>query len=71
MEITKTFDENLKQRFANTFKFSNHDINNSDINVVARWCLTIRINGWLGKTSLPEKEDFYCNLNMEDITDAD
>ena len=20
---------------------------------------------------LPEKEDFYCNLNMEDITDAD
>ena len=45
MEITKTFDENLKQRFADTFKFSNHDINNSDINVVARWCLTIRING--------------------------
>ena len=23
------------------------------------------------ETSLPEKEDFYCNLNMEDITDAD
>ena len=23
------------------------------------------------KTSLPEKEDFYSHLNMEDITDAD
>ena len=22
-------------------------------------------------TSLPEKEDFYCHLNMEDITNAD
>ena len=23
------------------------------------------------ETSLPEKEDFYSHLNMEDITDAD
>ena len=23
------------------------------------------------KTSLPEKEDFYSHLNMEDVTDAD
>ena len=23
------------------------------------------------KTSLPKKEEFYSNLNMEDITDAD
>ena len=23
------------------------------------------------ETSLPEKEDFYCHLNIEDITDAD
>ena len=23
------------------------------------------------ETSLPEKEDFYCHLNMADITDAD
>ena len=29
---------------------------------------------WLGnfnKTSLPEKEDFYSNFNIKDITDAD
>ena len=25
----------------------------------------------ISETSLPEKEDFYCHLNMEDITDAD
>ena len=25
----------------------------------------------LNKTTLPEKEEFYSNLNMEDITDTD
>ena len=31
------------------------------------------IDDWkkLGETSSPKKEDFYSNLNMEDITDAD
>ena len=31
------------------------------------------MNGWekLSETSLPKKEDFFGNLNMEDITDAD
>ena len=31
------------------------------------------MNDWekFGETSLPEKEDFYSHLNMEDITDAD
>ena len=31
------------------------------------------INDWekFNETSLPEKSDFYRNLNMEDITDAD
>ena len=27
--------------------------------------------GKIKETSLPEKEDFYSHLNMEDITDAD
>ena len=27
--------------------------------------------GKFNETSLPEKEDFYCHLNMEDITDAE
>ena len=31
------------------------------------------IDDWekFNDTSLPEKEDFYSNLNMEDISDAD
>ena len=31
------------------------------------------IDDWkkLNETSLPEKEDFYCHLNVEDIADAD
>ena len=31
------------------------------------------INDWekFNETSLPEKEDFYSHLNMEDIIDAD
>ena len=31
----------------------------------------ILMNIWMVETSLPEKEDFYNHLNMEDITDAD
>ena len=27
--------------------------------------------GRFDETSLPNKEDFYCSLNMEDITDID
>ena len=26
---------------------------------------------WMNETSLPQKEEFYSNLNMEDITDVD
>ena len=31
------------------------------------------MNNWekFKETSLPKKEDFYVNLNMEDITDSD
>ena len=31
------------------------------------WMIGKRFN----ETTLPEKEEFYSNLNMEDITDAD
>ena len=39
----KNFDENLERRFANTYKFSNHDINKFFF--VAKRCLPIRLNG--------------------------
>ena len=69
----KQFDENLKMQFVNTYKFFNHKIN--------KFILLLRKNvypyqymdGWekFNETSLPEKEDFYSHLNMEDITDVD
>ena len=66
-------DEELIKRFKNTFKFSNIDIN--------KFILLLRkgvypyeyINDWenFNETNLPEKEELYSNLIMEDITDAD
>ena len=37
------------------------------------WNPSEYIGDWekFNKTSLPEKEDFYCHLSMEYITDAD
>ena len=57
----------------NTFKFSDNDIN--------KYILLLRkgsypyefMDDWkkFNETTLPEKEEFYSNLNMEDITDPD
>ena len=65
-------DEKLKKRFKNTFKFSNNDTN--------KFILLLSKGAYpyenmderekFNKTSLAEKEEFYSNLNMEDITDA-
>ena len=67
------FDEKLKERFFNTYKFSNHD--NNKINLLLRKGVYPYeyMDDWekFNETSLPEKEDFYSHLNMEDITDAD
>ena len=66
-------DEELKKRFKNTIKFFNNDVN--------KFILLLRkviypyeyMDEWekFNETSLPEKEEFFSNLNMEDITDAD
>ena len=64
-------EEEFKNRFKKTFKFSNNEING--------FILLLRkdayefMDDWekTNKTLLPEKEDFYSNLNMEDITDSD
>ena len=67
------FDEKLKERFFNTYKFSNHD-NNKFILLLQKGVYPYEyMDDWekFNETSLPEKEDFYSHLNMEDITDAD
>ena len=70
-DYSNKIDEELKKRFKNTFKFSNNDINT--------FILLLRKGVYpyeyiderekFNETSLPEKEEFYRNLNMEDITD--
>ena len=72
-EYSTKLDEKLKKRFNNTFKFSNNDVN--------KFILLLRkfvypyedIDDWekSNETVSPEKEEFYSNLNMEDISDAD
>ena len=69
----KNFNKELIQRFANTYKFCNGNLN--------KFILLLRkgvypyeyMDSWqrFGETSLPDKEAFYSNLNMEDITDVD
>ena len=68
----KHFTKYLIKRFANTHEFYDGNTN--------KFCLMLRkgvnlyeyMDSWkrFDEASLPEKEDYYSNLNMEDITDA-
>ena len=69
----KDFNKELINRFSSTYKFCNGDIN--------KFILLLRkgvypyeyMSSWerSDEISLPDKEAFYRNLNMEDITDVD
>ena len=69
----KGFNKELIQRFSNIYEFCNGDLN--------KFILLLRkgvypyghIDSWerFNEASLPDKEAFYSNLNMEDITDVD
>ena len=69
----KKLNEELKNKFKNIFKFSNNDI--------IAFILLIRKGVYLyeymddsekfNETTLPEKKEFYGNLNLEEITDED
>ena len=60
-------------KFKNSFKFSNNDI--KKFIFLLRKCLYPfdYMDDWekFNETTLPEKEGFCSNLNMEEITDAD
>ena len=71
----KKKDENLKKHRFNTYKFFNHDSNKFIL-----FFLFLRkgnpykyMDAWekFNEIALPEKEDFYWHLNMEDICDED
>ena len=66
------FDEKLKERFFNTHKYSNPG-NNKFLSLLWKGVYLYEyMNDWekFKEKLLPEKEDFYSHLNMEDITDA-
>ena len=67
----RKFDKILKDLFFNTYKFSNH--NNKFILLLQKGVYPNEYMDDWGKfnETLPEKEDFYSHLNVEDITDAD
>ena len=69
----KKFNKNLIKRFKSMYEFCNKDLN--------KFILLLRkgvysyeyMDSWerFNETSLPSKEDFYSNLNMENIDDID
>ena len=69
----KKINKELIKRFASTYSFCNNDLN--------KFILLLRkgvypyeyMDNWerFNETSLPSKESFYSNLNMEDIDDID
>ena len=69
----KKFNKDLIKKFKNTYSFCNNDLN--------KFILLLRkgvypyeyMDSWerFNETSLPSKNGFYSNLNMEDIDDID
>ena len=72
-DYSNKLDEELKKRFNNTYKFSNNDVNKFILSLKKVVYPYEYMGEWekFNETTLPEKEEFYSNLNMEDITDAD
>ena len=72
-DYSNKIDEEQNKRSKNTLKLSNNDIN--------KFILSLRkgvypyeyMDEWerFNEIELTEKDEFYSNLNMEDITDAD
>ena len=67
----KDFNKELTKRFANTCEFCNKNLNKFIL--LLRKCVYPYKYIWerFDETSLPNKESFYSNLNMENIDDID
>ena len=71
-DVSNKLGEKFKKRFKNTFKLSNNDINKI-IFLLRKGVYPYKyMDEWekFNETSLAEKEEFYSQLNMEDITDV-
>ena len=71
--LQKKSDKELIKRFASTYSFCNNDVNKFILLLRKGAYLYEYMNNWerFNETSLPNKESFYSNLNMEDINDID
>ena len=68
-----SFDEKLKERYFYIYRFSNHH-SSKFISLLWKGIYPYEyMDDWekFSETSLPEKKDFYSQLNIEKITDAD
>ena len=67
------FNIDLINRFADTYKFCNKAINKFILLLKKVIYLYEYMDSWkrFDEESLPNKEDFYSSLNMEDITNVD
>ena len=61
-------DKKLEKRFKNTLEFANNSINKFILLLRKGVCPYEHMDNWekFNETTLPEKEGFYRNLNMED-----
>ena len=69
----KTFNKDLTKKSENTYSFCNNNLNKFILLLRKGVYLYEYIDSWerFNETSLPSEEDFYSNLNMEDIDDID
>ena len=73
ISYNKDFNNELMYRFSSLYDFCNKDINKYMILLRKRVYPYEYMDSWerFNETSLPDKEFFYSNLNMENITDID
>ena len=69
----KKFNKGLIKTFRNTYSFCDNDINKFVLLLRKGVSSCEYVDNWekFDKTSLPNKKDFYSNLNMENIDDID
>ena len=65
--------EELKNKFKNVFKFSKNDINKFILLLGKGVYPYEYMDDWetFSETTLPEREEFYNNLNMKETLDGD
>ena len=72
-DYSNKLDEELKKKLQTTFQFSNNDINKFILLLKNGVYPYDSLHDWekFNETTLPKTEEFYSNLNMEEIMDVD